>query len=147
MRAQTIQDIQENMLDIRSERERIKELKVLELHDKGFSFRQIAKLAHVSLREVTKYVHRISNKTKSPSSTSVMDEVVLEYRISGMKHELRDLKMEKNNLMNEVRDLRAQKYKTMNQLRIKQSELDVVKRNLEYERFSNEILKEFYIGK
>lgn len=136
MRAQTIQDIQENMSDIRSERERIKELKVLELHDKGFSFRQIAKLAHVSLREVTKYVHRISNKTKSPSSTSVMDEVVLEYRISGMKHELRDLKMEKNNLMNEVRDLRAQKYKTMNQLRIKQSELDVVKRNLEYERFS-----------
>ncbi|MGH9993818.1 MAG: hypothetical protein ACRD4J_01095 [Nitrososphaeraceae archaeon] len=143
MRAQTIQDIQENMSDIRSERKRIKELKVLELHVKGFSFRQIAKLTHVSLREVTKYVHGISNKTKSPSSTSVMDEVVLEYRISGMKHELRDLRIERDNLRNEVNDLRAQKYVVLNQLRARQSELDAVKRDLKSEKFS-ELLNDIF---
>jgi len=86
------------MSETLSDKRKMKELKVLELHDQGYSYRKIASLIHLSLRDVTKYIHRISNKTKSPSTTSVMDEVVLEYRISGMKHELRDLKMERDNL-------------------------------------------------
>jgi predicted transcriptional regulator len=131
------------MSETHSERRKIKELKVLELHDRGFSSRKIASLIHLSLRDVTKYIHRISNKTKSPSTTSVMDEVVLEYRISGMKHELRDLKIERDNLMNEVKDLRAQKYDVLNQVGARQSELDAIKRNLEYEKFS-EILKDVF---
>lgn len=126
------------MSETHSERRKIKELKVLELHDRGFSSRKIASLIHLSLRDVTKYIHRISNKTKSPS---VMDEVVLEYRISGMKHELRDLKMERDNLVNEVNDLRAQKCNLQNQVSVRQSQLDAVKRDLEYERFSKEILE------
>jgi predicted transcriptional regulator len=126
------------MSETHSERRKIKELKVLELHDRGFSSRKIASLIHLSLRDVTKYIHRISNKTKSPSTTSVMDEVVLEYRISGMKHELRDLKIERDNLMNEVKDLRTQKYEVINQLRARQSELNAVKRIIEIEKF-NEI--------
>ena len=129
------------MSETHSERRKIKELKVLELHDRGFSSRKIASLIHLSLRDVTKYIHRISNKTKSPSTTSVMDEVVLEYRISGMKHELRDLKMERDNLVNEVNELRAQKCNLQNQVSVRQSQLDAVKRNLEYERFSKEILE------
>lgn len=96
------------MSDTRSERRRSKELKVLELHEKGFSSRQIAKLVHVSLREVTKYVRKISNKTRSPSCTSVMDEVVLEYRVNNLVHEVMDLEMQKENLINELRDLRAE---------------------------------------
>jgi len=131
------------MSETHSERRKIKELKVLELHDRGFSSRKIASLIHLSLRDVTKYIHRISNKTKSPSTTSVMDEVVLEYRISGMKHELRDLKIERDNLMNEVKDLRTQKYEVINQLRARQSELNAVKRIIEIEKF-NEILKDIF---
>jgi hypothetical protein len=44
------------------------------------------------------------------------------------------------NLKNEVNDLRAQKYNLQIQVHARQSELDVVKRDLEYERFSNKIL-------
>jgi DNA-binding NarL/FixJ family response regulator len=64
-----------------SENRKTKELKVLELFDKGYSYRQIASEVHISLRDVTKCIHRISNKRRSPSTTSVMDEVVLEYRV------------------------------------------------------------------
>jgi orotate phosphoribosyltransferase-like protein len=98
------------MSDTRSDRRRMKELKVLELHDKGFSSRKIASLVHLSLRDVTNYINRLSNKTKSPSSNSVMDEVVLEYRLNLLRSEVRDLGIEKDNLMNEVKDLRAQKF-------------------------------------
>lgn len=108
------------MSEIRSERRKTKELKVLELYDKGFSYRKIASLVHLSLRDVTKYIHRISNKTNSPSSTSLMDEVVLEYRVNNLLHEVRDLKIERDNLKNEIRDLRAQKYVLQNQVRGKQ---------------------------
>jgi len=131
------------MSETLSDKRKMKELKVLELHDQGYSYRKIASLIHLSLRDVTKYIHRISNKTKSPSTTSVMDEVVLEYRISGMKHELRDLKMERDNLMNKVKDLRTQKYEVINQLRARQSELNAVKRIIEIEKF-NEILKDIF---
>jgi uncharacterized protein involved in exopolysaccharide biosynthesis len=72
-----------------------------------------------------------------------MDEVVLEYRISGMKHELRDLRIERDNLRNEVNDLRAQKYVVLNQLRARQSELDAVKRDLKSEKFS-ELLNDIF---
>lgn len=123
------------------ERRKMKELKVLELHDQGFSYRKIASLVHLSLRDVTKYIHRISNKTNSPSTISVMDEVVLEYRVNLLRSEVRVLEKERDNLKNEVKDLRAQKYDLVNQVRARQSELDVVKRNLEYERFSKEILE------
>jgi predicted transcriptional regulator len=123
------------------ERRKMKELKVLELHDQGFSYRKIASLVHLSLRDVTKYIHRISNKTNSPSTISVMDEVVLEYRVNLLRFEARVPEKERDNLKNEVKDLRAQKYDLVNQVHARQSELDVMKRNLEYERFSNEILE------
>ena len=60
-----------------SDKKKMKELKVLELYQQGLSYRRIASLVHLSLRGVTKYIHRISNKTKSQSTVSVMDEVVL----------------------------------------------------------------------
>lgn len=116
------------MSETRSDRKRAKELKVLELHDKGFSSRKIAALVHLSLRDVIKYIHRISNKIKSTSTTSVMDEVLLEYRVNGLKCEVRDLKIERDKLTNEVNDLRAQKYNLLNQLRARESQLDAVKR-------------------
>jgi hypothetical protein len=142
VRAQITEDIQENMSDMRSERRKLKEQKVLELHDRGYSSRQIASIVHMSLRDVTKYIHRISNKRKSPSTTSVMDEVVLEYRVNGLRCQVRDLNLKRDNLLNEADDLRAQKYNVLNQLRARQSELDVVKRNLETEKFLNEILRD-----
>jgi predicted nucleic acid-binding Zn-ribbon protein len=77
-------------------------------------------LVHPSLRDVTKYIQRISNKTNSPSTTSLVDEVVLEYRVNNLLHEVRDLKMERDNLRNEIRDLRAQKYDLQNQMHGKQ---------------------------
>jgi predicted nucleic acid-binding Zn-ribbon protein len=124
-----------------SEKRKSKELKVLELHHQGYPYRNIASVVHVSLRDVTKYIHRISNKTKSPSTVSIMDEVVLEYRVNLLRSEVRNLEKERDNLKNKVKDLRAQEYDLLNRLRTNQSELDVVKRNLEYERFSKEILE------
>jgi hypothetical protein len=58
---------------------------------------------------------------------------------------VRDLELQRQNLKNEVKDLCAQKYHIQIQLRARQSELDSVKRNLEYERFSKEILNDIYI--
>jgi hypothetical protein len=130
------------MSETRSEMMKLKELKVLELHDKGFSYRQIASIVHMSLRDIIKYIHRLSNKTKSPSSTSVMDEVVLEYRVNLLRSEVRDLRTERDNLMNGVNDLREQKYDLMNQVRTKKVELDALKRDLETEDFFNKILKD-----
>jgi predicted nucleic acid-binding Zn-ribbon protein len=77
----------------------------------------------------------------SPSVTSIHDEIILEYRVNLLRSELKDLKIERDSLKDEVKDLRAQKYDLVNQVRARQSELDVVKRNLEYERFSREILE------
>jgi predicted nucleic acid-binding Zn-ribbon protein len=125
-----------------SEKRKTKELKVLELFDKGYSYRQIAREVHISLRDVTKCIHRISNKRRSPSATSVMDEVVLEYRVSGLRREVRDLQIDRDKLMNEMNDLRAQKYDLQDKVRASQSALDVMKRNLENERFLNEVLKD-----
>jgi chromosome segregation ATPase len=124
------------MSHIRSNARRMKELKVLELHDKGFSSREIASIVHMSLRDVTKFINLASNKIKSPSVTSIHDEIVLEYRVNLLRSEVRDLESERDNLRNEVNDLRAQRYDLQNQVRAKQTELDVVKRDLENEKFS-----------
>jgi hypothetical protein len=50
--------------------------------------------------------------------------------------------MERDQLINEVNDLSAQKYELLNQLDARQSELDALKRDLEFEKFLNEILKD-----
>jgi DNA-binding CsgD family transcriptional regulator len=132
------------MPDTRLDRKREKELKVFELYQQGLSYRKIAKEARLSLRDVAKYIHRISNKTKSPSTTSVMDEVVLEYRVNLLRSQVRDLKIERENLKKEVNDLRAQKFNILTQLHARQIELDDVKRDLEYERFSDEVFKDIF---
>ena len=46
--------------------------------------------------------------------------------------------------MNEVNDLRAQKYNIQIQVNARQAELDAVRRKLEYERFSKEILEDIF---
>jgi hypothetical protein len=51
--------------------------------------------------------------------------------------------LERQRLKDELVELRAQKYNLQIQLRAKQSELDVVNRDLEYEKFS-EILKDIF---
>lgn len=117
-----------------------KELKVLELHNQGTSYRKIASLVHLSLRDVTRFVNLASNKIKSPSVTSIHDEIILEYRVNLLRSELKDLKLERDNLINEVKELCAQKFDIMTQLHARHAELDAVKRNLEYGRFINGIL-------
>lgn len=59
---------------------------------------------------------------------------------------MRDTELQKDNLKNEVNDLRVQKYDLQMQLCAKQSELDVVKRDLKYSRFMTEILNDFVRG-
>ncbi|MGI0043548.1 MAG: hypothetical protein ACRD47_07535 [Nitrososphaeraceae archaeon] len=126
-----------------SDRRKTKELRVFELYQQGLSYRKIAKEARLSLRDVAKFVHRISNKAKSPS-TSVIDGVVLEYTVNLLRSEVTDLRIEGDSLKNEVTDLRAQKYNLQIQVRAKQSELDTVKRGLEDEKFSKEILNDIF---
>ena len=53
-----------------SDKSKMKELRVLELRNQGFSYRKIASVVHLSLRDVTKYIRRVSNKTRSPSTTN-----------------------------------------------------------------------------
>ena len=112
----------------------MKELEVLRLHDEGYSFRRIARIVHVSLRDVTKLVNLASNKIKSPSVISIHDEIILEYRVNLLRSEVKELESQRKNLTDELDSLRTQKYNIQNQLRAQQIELDVVKRNLEYER-------------
>jgi len=129
-----------------SHKRKTKELKVFELYHQGLSYRRIAKEARLSLRDVAKFVRRISNKTKSPSTISVMDEVVLEYRVNLLRSEVRDLELERQSLKDDLAELRAQKIQVQYHLCAKQSELDVVKRDLENERISKEILKDIFNG-
>ena len=49
--------------------------------------------------------------------------------------------------MNEVKNLRAQKYDLLNQLYSRQSELEVVRRKLETEKFSEILDDSFTIDK
>jgi septal ring factor EnvC (AmiA/AmiB activator) len=76
--------------------------------------------------------------------TSIHDEIILEYRVNFLRSEVRELEGQRKNLKDEINSLRAQKYDVMNQFRARQSELDAVKRDLEYERFSKEILKDIF---
>ena len=62
-----------------------------------------------------------------------------QWRVNLLRSEVRDLEIQTDNLKDELEDLRARKYNVLHQLRAKQSELDVVQRDLEYERFSKEI--------
>jgi len=126
------------------ERKKMKALKAIELFDQGYSYRKIAKLVHLSLRDVSKFINMAGDKTRTPTTASIHDLIILEYHVSNYRHELRDLRLEKQNLKNEVKDLRAQKYDLVNQVHARQSELDVVKRDLEYQRFENEFLKDIF---
>jgi predicted transcriptional regulator len=128
-----------------SDKRKKKELRVLELYDRGYSYRNIAREVHLSLRDVSKYIHRFSNRTKSQTTTSIHDEIILEYRVNGLRREVRDLEIQKGNLKDELTDLRAQIYNVQYKLRAKRSELDSVMRNLEYERISNEVIKDIFI--
>ncbi|MFY9966293.1 MAG: hypothetical protein WBL44_15595 [Nitrososphaeraceae archaeon] len=127
-----------------SDKRKTKESKVLEQHNQGYSYQKITSLVHLSLRDVTRFVNLASNKIKSPSVTSIHDEIILEYRVNFLRYEVRELESQRKNLKDEINSLRAQKYDVMNQLRARQSELDAVKRDLEYERFSKEILKDIF---
>lgn len=73
---------------------------------------------HVSLREVSQFIHRISNNKNSPSVTSIHDEIVLEYTVNGLRHEVKDLESQKEILKNDVTDLRAQIWNMQYKLRI-----------------------------
>lgn len=132
------------MSETLSDKRNMKELRVLELHQQGYSYRKIASLVHLSLRDVTKYIHRISNKTKSPSTTSIMDEVILEYRVTRLRREVKDLQIERENLNRELADLHALKIKVQNELYVKRVELDSMMRKLENEKFSKEIMKDIF---
>jgi predicted nucleic acid-binding Zn-ribbon protein len=123
------------MSETLSDNRKMKELRVLELHQQGYSYRKIASLVHLSLRDVTKYIHRISNKTKSASTTSIMDEVILEYRVTGLRREVKDLQIEREKLNRELADLHAIKIKVQNELYVKRVELDSMMRKLENEKF------------
>ena len=144
LRAHRIENNQENMSETLSDKRKTKELRVLELHQQRYSYRKIASLVHLSLRDVTKYIHRISNKRRPPSTTSVMDEVVLEYRVTGLKREVKDLQMERENLNKELADLCVLKIKVQNELYVKRFELDSMMRKLENEKFSKEIMKDIF---
>jgi predicted transcriptional regulator len=132
------------MSETLSDKRKMKELRVLELHQQGYSYRKIASLVHLSLRDVTKYIHRISNKTKSPSTTSIMDEVILEYRVTGLRREVKDLQIEREKLNRELADLHALKIKVQNELYVKRFDLDSMMRKLENEKFSKEIMKDIF---
>ena len=100
MRAQIIRDKQVIMstASLRlPEKRKMKGLKVLELFDQGYSYRKIAKLVHLSLRDVSKFINLAADKTKTPSTASFHDFIILEYRVSNYRHELRDLRLEKEN--------------------------------------------------
>lgn len=64
--------------------------------------------------------------------TSIHDELILEYRINFLRSQIRELESQREDLKDEINNLRAQKYNVVNQLRARQSELDAVKRDLEY---------------
>lgn len=132
------------MSDTRSERRKMKEMKVFELYNKGMTSRKIASLVHLSLRDVTRFVKLAADKTRTPSTTSIHDLIILEYQVNLLRPQAKELKLLKENLKNEMNELRAEKFDTQNQISIKQSQLDAVKRELEYERFSKEILTDLF---
>jgi hypothetical protein len=127
-----------------SEKRKSKGLKVLELFDQGYPYRKIASVAKVSLRDVSKFIKLAADKTRTPSTTSIHDLIVLEYRVNLLRSQVRDLELLMKNLKNEVNDLRAQKYNLQIQVHARQSELDVAIRDLENEKFSYKISKDIF---
>jgi predicted nucleic acid-binding Zn-ribbon protein len=73
-----------------------------------------------------------------------MDEVVLEYRVNGLRREVKDLKMEKDKLKNELADLRAEIWNVHYKLCDKKSELESVKMNLYSQKLCNEVLNDLF---
>jgi hypothetical protein len=127
VRAQIIQDKQVIMstASLRlHEKRKMKGLKVLELFDQGYSYRMIAKLVHLSLRDVSKFINLAADKNRWPSTATIHDFIILEYRVNLLRSQVRDLALQKENLTNEVNDLRAQKYNLQIQVRAKQSETE-----------------------
>jgi predicted transcriptional regulator len=112
----------------RYERKKMKGLKVIELFDQGYSYRKIAKLLHMSLRDVSKFINLAADKTKTPSTNSIHDLIILEYRVNLLRPQVRDLELQKEILKNEVNDLRAQKYNLQMQVSTKRTELEVMQR-------------------
>lgn len=115
--AHKIEDKQENMSigsQRLSEKRKSKGLKVLELFDQGYPYRKIASMAKVSLRDVSKFIKLAADKTRTPSTTSIHDLIILEYRVNLLRSQVRELDLQKENLKNEADDLRAQKYNVLN---------------------------------
>src|SRR5918996_174203 len=111
MRAQIIRDKQVIMstASLRlPEKRKMKGLKVLELFDQGYSYRKIAKLVHLSLRDASKLINLAADKTKTPSTASFHHFIILEYRVNLLRSQVRDLALQKEDLTNEVNDLREQ---------------------------------------
>jgi predicted nucleic acid-binding Zn-ribbon protein len=73
-----------------------------------------------------------------------MDEVILEYRVTGLRREVKDLQIEREKLNRELADLHALKIKVQNELYVKRVELDSMMRKLENEKFSKEIMKDIF---
>ena len=96
------------MSETRSDKRKMKELKGLELHQQGYSYRKNASMVHLSLRDVIRFVNLASNKIKSPSVTSIHDEIILEYRVNFLRSEVRELEGQRKNLNDEINNLRAQ---------------------------------------
>lgn len=111
-----------------SERKKMKGLKVLELFDQGYSYRKIANILHLSLRDVAKFIYLAADKTRLPSTASIHDLIILEYRVNLLRSQEKDLKLQRENLLKEVNDLHAQKCNLQIQLRARQTELDALKR-------------------
>jgi hypothetical protein len=99
-----------------SDKRKMKELKVLELHNQGDSYRRIASLVHLSLRDITRFVNLASNKIKSPSVTSIHDEIILEYRVNLLRSEVKELESQRKDLEDDLDNLCAQKNGLLNQL-------------------------------
>jgi predicted nucleic acid-binding Zn-ribbon protein len=73
-----------------------------------------------------------------------MDEVILEYRVTRLRREVKDLQIERENLNRELADLHALKIKVQNELYVKRFDLDSMMRKLENEKFSKEIMKDIF---
>lgn len=100
-----------------SEKRKSKGLKVLELFDQGYSYRKIAILVHLSLRDISKFINLAADKTRTPSMASIHDLIILEYRVNLLRSLVRDLELQRDNLNREVNDLRAQKFNLLYQFR------------------------------
>lgn len=65
-------------------------------------------------------------------------------RVTGLRREVKDLQIERENPNRELADLHALKIKVQNELYVKRFELDSMMRKLENEKFSKEIMKDIF---